>query len=145
MNGSPKKINIWLCLVLGFLVLNATFNNISVISWRSVLLVEETGVPGENHRPAASNQFYYIMFYTSTWARFELTLFTLTDWVFVFPLEANMLCVHDNNVMNIHITPHQLFIKNTTHFTYDLKMYIWVQADFWITKKVKFWNLHIFN
>ena len=31
------------------MVLNATFNNISVISWRSVLLVEETGVPGENH------------------------------------------------------------------------------------------------
>jgi predicted permease len=27
-------------------VFNATFNNISVISWRSVLLVEETGVPG---------------------------------------------------------------------------------------------------
>ena len=26
---------------------------ISVIWWRSVLLVEETGVPGENHRPAA--------------------------------------------------------------------------------------------
>ena len=35
------------------MVFNATFNNISVISWRSVLLVEETGVPGENHRPAA--------------------------------------------------------------------------------------------
>ena len=33
---------------LGFMVLNATFNNISIISWRSVLLVEETGVPGEN-------------------------------------------------------------------------------------------------
>jgi hypothetical protein len=32
---------------------NATFNNISVISWRSVLLVEETGAPGENHLPAA--------------------------------------------------------------------------------------------
>jgi hypothetical protein len=29
--------------------LNATFNNISVISWQSVLLVEETGEPGENH------------------------------------------------------------------------------------------------
>ena len=37
------------------MVLDATFNNISVISWRSVLLVEETGVPGENHRPAASH------------------------------------------------------------------------------------------
>jgi hypothetical protein len=34
-----------------FMVFNATFNNISVISWRSVLLVEETGGPGENHRP----------------------------------------------------------------------------------------------
>ena len=33
---------------------NATFNNISVISWLSVLLVEETGVPGEKHRPAVS-------------------------------------------------------------------------------------------
>jgi hypothetical protein len=32
---------------------NAPFNNISVISWQSVLLVEETGVPGENHRPVA--------------------------------------------------------------------------------------------
>jgi hypothetical protein len=35
-------------------VFNATFNNISVISWQSVLLVEEAGVPGENHQPVAS-------------------------------------------------------------------------------------------
>jgi hypothetical protein len=33
---------------------NPPFNNISVISWRSVLLVEETRVHGENHWPAAS-------------------------------------------------------------------------------------------
>ena len=39
------------CVCLfGFIVLNATFNNISVISWRSVLLVEETV---ETHRPLA--------------------------------------------------------------------------------------------
>ena len=37
------------------MLLNVTFNNISVISWRSVLLVEETGLPGENHRPVASH------------------------------------------------------------------------------------------
>jgi hypothetical protein len=36
------------------MVFNVTFNNISVISWRSVLLVEETGVPGENHIPIES-------------------------------------------------------------------------------------------
>jgi len=38
-----------------FIVFNATFNNISVISWQSVLLVEETGVPIENHRPTTSH------------------------------------------------------------------------------------------
>jgi len=36
-------------------VFNATFNNISVISWQSVLLLEVTGVPGENQLPAASH------------------------------------------------------------------------------------------
>ena len=36
-------------LVVCFMVLNVTFNNISVISWQSVLLVEETGVARENH------------------------------------------------------------------------------------------------
>ena len=35
------------------MVFNVTFNNISVISWRSVLLVEEAGVPRENYRPTA--------------------------------------------------------------------------------------------
>ena len=37
------------------MVFNATYISISVISWRSVLLVEETGVPEENHRPATSH------------------------------------------------------------------------------------------
>ena len=46
------------------MVFNATFNNISVTSWRSVLLVEENGVPGENHWPATSHsQIYHIMLY----------------------------------------------------------------------------------
>jgi hypothetical protein len=36
------------------MVFNAIFNNISAISWRSVAFVEETGVPRENHRSAAS-------------------------------------------------------------------------------------------
>jgi len=39
----------------GFMVFMATFYNISVISWLSVLLVEETGVPGESHRPVKSH------------------------------------------------------------------------------------------
>jgi hypothetical protein len=42
-------------VMVGVMVFNATFNNISVISWWSVLLVEETEVPGENNRPDASH------------------------------------------------------------------------------------------
>ena len=37
---------------LGFMVFNTTFNNISVISWCSILLVEEIG---ENHQPVANH------------------------------------------------------------------------------------------
>ena len=36
-----------------FMLFNATFNNNSVIFWQSVLLVEEAGVPRENHQPVA--------------------------------------------------------------------------------------------
>ena len=36
------------------MVFNATFNNISVITGQSIILVEETRVPEENHQPVAS-------------------------------------------------------------------------------------------
>ena len=45
------SIVIWIMAM----VLNTTFNNISVISCQSVLLVEETGVPRENHRSDVSH------------------------------------------------------------------------------------------
>jgi hypothetical protein len=37
------------------ILFNTTLNNISVISWRSVLLVDETGLPGENNRPVVGH------------------------------------------------------------------------------------------
>ena len=40
-------------LLVRVMVLKATFNNNSVMSWRSVLLVEETEYLEINHRPAA--------------------------------------------------------------------------------------------
>ena len=50
-----NTFNILVCSV----VFNAT-NSISVVSWRSVLLVDKIGGPGENHRPVAS--------YWQTWS-----------------------------------------------------------------------------
>jgi hypothetical protein len=49
-------------------------NNISIISWGSVLLVEKIRVPRENHRPAeVTDKLYHIMLYTSPWAGVEPT------------------------------------------------------------------------
>jgi len=50
INHTGTKVDFFL-----FLVFNATFSNISDISWRPVLVVEEAEVPEENHRPWASN------------------------------------------------------------------------------------------
>ena len=50
----PMIWNLWFDLIW-FIVFNATFSNISAISWRPVLVVEEAGVLWENHRPWASN------------------------------------------------------------------------------------------
>ena len=44
-------INGYRILLVWYMVLNATFNNISVISWRSILLLEKTDVARENHQP----------------------------------------------------------------------------------------------
>ena len=53
---------------------NTTFN-ISVISWRSVLLLEETGIPGENHWPVAGS-LGYKDYYRMLWAYNDLLYFT---------------------------------------------------------------------
>ena len=66
---------------LSVIVLNVTFNNISVISWRSVYRSTR-----RNHRPVSSHwQFYHIMLYRVhlAWAGFELiTLVVIgTDFI----------------------------------------------------------------
>ena len=43
------------CIRVRTMVFNVTFNNIPVILWQSILLVEEIGVPRDNHRPATSH------------------------------------------------------------------------------------------
>ena len=58
----PKKFCIW--FRFRFVVFNAIFNNISVISWRSNLLVEEIRVSREIHDLSqVTDKLYHIMLY----------------------------------------------------------------------------------
>ena len=50
-----SQAKMWEKLRVRFMVFNSTFNNISVITWRSILLVEETGAMGKKHWPVASH------------------------------------------------------------------------------------------
>jgi hypothetical protein len=59
LSALNTKIKLLWPLMVGrfgwFMVINATFINRSIISWRSYLSVEETEVLKENHRTAASH------------------------------------------------------------------------------------------
>jgi hypothetical protein len=55
LGGGGKGTNPPLKTRVRVRVFNITFNNTSVILWQSVLLVEETEVPGENHCPVTSH------------------------------------------------------------------------------------------
>jgi hypothetical protein len=61
----------------------ASFNNISVISWQSVLLEEETRVPGENHRPATSHwqTVWMLLLFNVKRRRMNVNLYRYIYWV----------------------------------------------------------------
>ena len=94
-----------------FMVLNATFNNISVISWWSLLLVEGTGVPGENHWPATTHwQTLYLSkynHYSNSLYQFDILLIYFST-IYCFSLsnrkknnEKEMLAINKNEVSHI--------------------------------------------
>jgi hypothetical protein len=79
------------------MVFNATFNNISVISWRSVLLVHDTGVLRENHRPALNHRQALSHNVVSSAPRLLMILMTS----FTIDLVCTSLCLSNNNGIKV--------------------------------------------
>ena len=77
---------------------NATFNTISVIPWRSVLLVEETRVSGENHRPAqVTDKLYHKMMYRVHTVNFTLNLLNVPSIFFPYGFKYQTCIYNENN------------------------------------------------
>ena len=88
------------------MVFNATFNNISVISWRSVLLMEEIGIPGENHRPVERQSLSEIC----------ITLFCNYKCIAVLDIKgAKKRETFFIQLLNVHLF---WFLKNRYKFNY---------------------------
>jgi hypothetical protein len=96
------------------MVFNAAFNNISVISWLSVLLVDETVVHGENHWPAASHdKLYQIILYWVhlTWAGFQLKTLVV--------IGTDCIGSYKSNYYHDHVSPIIIYII----FMYKIQYY----------------------
>ena len=120
--------------------LNSIFNNISVISWRSVLLVEETGVPRDltTDLSQVSDKLYRILLYrvNLAWTRFKLTTLVVigTDCIMVGIYKFNYLKITTMTAL-LYLWKEQYY----KHYIIQVKRWHWAigwEYQMWIPEKM---------
>jgi hypothetical protein len=120
----PSRKWSWGGWVVWVMVLNSTFNNISVISWQSLLLVEETRVPRENHLPVCikinkvGKQEVGIWWIQKCFPRYGVPIWSL--WPNIRSLPS--IVAEKNVTKNVHIC----YAHFSSHFSQQLLM-----AEIW--------------
>ena len=101
------------------MVLKVTLKNISVISWRSVLLVEEIGVPVENHRPVASHWqtlSHNVVSSTASSAGLKITTLVVIDTDYIGSCKSNYHTITTSPRSTVILQAKQNGIKPITFF-----------------------------
>ena len=97
-----------------FMVFNATFNNISVISWRSVLLMEETE---ENDRPFVSNWQTLSHNVVSSTPRHAQVVVNTTTMMAPFHLKLLIM----KNITTFVFFKHRIYKEELPNFTFKVE------------------------
>ena len=98
------------------IVFKATFNNSSIISWWPVLLVDETGVPGENHQPVASHWQTLSHNVVSSTPRHEWR-FTIEIVVYLKYIEVSNKCLSTNIQLSHFLSTNYTIIQKLHVFS----------------------------
>ena len=93
-----------------------SFNNISAISWRSVLLVEETRVPRENRPPATSHWHILLHNVVSSTPRHELDSNWQCEWIGTESIDSCKSKYHTISTTTALVWP--LSKNDITHTTF---------------------------
>ena len=92
------------------MVFNATFNNISAISWWPISLVKETRLSGENHRlPEVTDKLYHMVLYRIHFVMSDIQAHNVRELVVI---DTDCICSCKSNY-------HVLTTMTALSFKYD--------------------------